>query len=250
MKTLNLLFVLILGWGCTSHKAATVSPDFYLKLNKQHLPKHRACQLHRDKLVAKAFTEAEDAELDDEHYFFVRNEKTALNFIKNFDLTKFTLVENQQEYQAIIQGCVLEKDAKHQTCDTIFVTYKFFRGLVYGLRQYPWSDSTKRQATQLTLNYLDYVARSNSSIMDILFANDLLQRLAEHAYIDPKLYTATWDFKQSTEKKFEDLKERISKLGKKNLDCQDINQFYMDERKTVKELSENFLVLLKQAQIS
>jgi hypothetical protein len=250
MKTLNVLFVLLLSWGCTSRKAALVSPDLYLKLNKQHLPQHKACQLHRDKLVAKAFTEAEDAELDDEHYFFIRNEKSALKYINAFDLTKFTLVENQQEYQAMIQGCVLQKDAKHQTCDTIFVTYKFFRGLVYGLRQYPWSDATKRQATQLTLNYLDYVARSNSSIMDILFANDLLRRLAEHAYINPDLYTATWEFKQMGEKKFEDLKEKVRKLGKKQLNCQDANIFYSDERKKVKELSESFLELLKKAQIS
>jgi hypothetical protein len=250
MKTLNLLFVLILSWGCTSRKAALVSPDLYLKLNKQHLPKHRACQLHRDKLVAKAFTEAEDAELDDEHYFFIRNEKSALKYINAFDLTKFTLVENQQEYQAIIQGCVFKKDAKHQTCDTLSVTYKFFRGLVYGLRQYPWSDSTKRRATQVTLSYLDYVARSNSSIMDILLANDILQRLAEHAYINPDLYTATWEFKTMGEKKFEELKEKVRKLGKKDLSCEEANLFYADEREKVKELSESFLKLLQKAQIS
>lgn len=250
MKTLALISLLIISWGCSSKKAALVSPDLYLKLNKEHLPKHRACQLHRDKLVALAFTEAEQAELDDENYFFVRNEKIALNFITKFDLTKFTLVENQQEYQAIIQGCVQEKDAKHQTCDTIFTTYKFFRGLVYGLRQYPWSESTKRKATQLTLNYLDYVARSNSSLMDIMFANDLLKRLAEHAYINPDLYTATWDFKIMAEKKFEQLKDKVHKLGKKNLDCNDAINFYNDEREKVKELSGEFLKLLQKAQIS
>lgn len=250
MKPINIIFLLVLCWGCSSKKVTLVSPDLYLKLNKEHLPKHRACQLHRDKLVLKAFTEADDAELDDENYFFVRDEKRALAFINQFDLTKFTLVENQQEYQAIIQGCVLEKDPKHQTCDTIYPTYKFFRGLIYGLRQYNWSAATKRQATQLTLNYLDYVARSNSSIVDILLANDLLRRLAALEYVDPKLYQATWDFKVDGEKRYEDLKKKVLKLGKKKITCEDATLFYTDERQKVKELSENFLKLLQQAQIS
>lgn len=247
MKTLTILSLLIL-WGCSSKPK--VASDLYLKLNKEHWPKHQACMQHRDKLVAIAFTEAEYAELDDEHFFFVRNEKIALKFINQFDLTKFTLRENQEEYQAIVEGCVLETDKKHKTCDTMYPTYKFFRGLVYGLRQYPWSDQTKRKATQLTLDYLDYVARNNPSLMDVTYANDLLRRLAEHAYIDPQIYIATWDFKTMAEKKFDQLKERVSKLGNKKLSCKDANSFYQDEREKVKELTEEFLKLLKKAQIS
>ena len=250
MKTINILLLITLFWGCASKKAALVSPDLYLKLNKEHLPKHRACQAHRDKLVLIGFTEAEDAELDDENYFFVRNEKRALAFMKQFDLTKFTLVENQQEYQAIIQGCVLNKDPKHQTCDTTEPTYKFFRGLIYGMRQYPWSVATKRQATQLTLSYLDYVGKSNSSMMDILMANDLLRRLATLGYVDESLHQETWDFKTEGEQKFEQLKEKLQKLGTKKLGCEDIIHFYNDEREIVKELSESFLKMLQKAQIS
>lgn len=246
MKTLTILSLLFI-WGCSSKPK--VSSDLYLKLNLEHWPKHMACMQHRDKLVAVAYTEAEYAELDDEHFFFVRNETIALKFINQFDLTKFTLKENQEEYQAIVQGCVLETDKKHKTCDTMYPTYKFFRAMIYGLRQYPWTDATKRKATQLILNYLDYVARSNPSLMDITYANDLLRRLAEHAYIDPQLYFATWDFKTIAEKKMDQLRESVQKLGKKKLSCKDANSFYDEEREKVKELTEIFMKILQKAQV-
>jgi hypothetical protein len=250
MKTFILILLAVLIQGCASKKPTLVPPNLYLKLNQEHLPKHRACQEQTDKVILPAFTEAEDAELDDENYFFIRDEKKALAIMGQLDLTKFTLIENQQEYEAIIQGCVMQKDAKHKTCESIFPAYKFFRGLIYGMRQYSWSPATKRQATQLTLNYLDYVAKSKSSIVDILLANDLLKRLAEHKFIDPKLYQETWAFKADAESKYEELKKKVRKLAKKKFTCDDATIFYSDEREKVKAISESFLTLLQQAQIS
>ena len=247
MKTFTILVLFISLLSCSSKKGPKVAPDEYLKLNKLHSTKHKLCIQHRTQILEKPIKEVEEAELNDENYFFVRNEEKALFYIENFDLSKFTLIENQQENEATIQACVMERDPKYTICETIFPAFKFFRGLIYGMNQYHWSPATIKKSKELTLKYLKYVAESESSLMDILFANDLLMRLAHRGYVDKALYNQTGAFRRDGEEAYRDLKRRIKKLGKKDLTCEDAEQFYSNERVKVKELSQKFLVILNQA---
>jgi hypothetical protein len=247
MKIFTLLILFISLLGCSSKKGPKVAPDEYLKLNKLNSSKHKLCIQHKAQILEKPIKEVEEAELNDENYFFVRNEEKALFYIENFDLTKFTLKENQQENEAVIRACVMERDPNYGICDTIFSAFKFFRGLIYGMNQYHWSPATIEKSKALTLKYLEYVAQSESSLMDILFANDLLMRLAHRGYVDKALYNQTGAFRRDGEAAYKELKKKIRKLGKKDLTCDDADQFYSNERMKVKELSQNFLVILNQA---
>ena len=101
MKYTLLLCVLVAS--CSSKKMNVVDPEDYLKIHVVNKNQHKACIQHRDNVLEKAITESENPDLDDEQYYFPRNEKTALEFINSFDITKFTLKENQQEFQAIIE---------------------------------------------------------------------------------------------------------------------------------------------------
>ncbi len=240
-------FILIMSLSSCSTKDSKVAQDEYLKLNKLHSAKHKACLEHKSQILEKPITVAEEAELNDELYFFVRDEQKALNYIDHFDLSKFTLKENQLEYESIINACVLQRDHKHTTCDTLFPSYKFFRGLIYGMNQYNWSASTKIKAKNLTLQYLKYVGQSESSLMDITFANDLLMRLSERGHVERELYPETIQFKNHAEDEFKALKKKIRKLGKKEFTCKDAEEFYANERIKVKELSQSFLVILSKA---
>ena len=230
--------------SCSSKKFSSVAPDEYLKLNKLHSAKHNLCIQQNAQILAKPITEVEQAELNDELYFFVRNEEKALFYIQNFDLSKFTLVENQLEFEAIIKACVMERSPKHVICDSHYPAFKFFRGLIYGMNQYQWSQATKTKANALTLKYLEYVGKSESSLMDILIANDILLRLSDRGYVDKAIYKETIALRRAGEMAYKDLRKEIKKLSKKELTCEDANKFYDNERIMVKELSLKFLAIL------
>lgn len=247
MRTLHLFIVFLLSVSCTTKKHAKVSPDEYLKLNLLHQPLHKSCLEHRDKVLTKAISEADQAELDDENYFFVRNEKLALEFMSKFDLTKFTHKENQAENEAMIMACVAPVSKSYKACNTLDHAFKYFRGLIYGLRQYQWSQPTKEVAIAQTLKYLQYVGENQSSLMEIFFANDLLMRLANLGYVPTTLYKETIEFRRQGELVHKVLRKKIRKLGKKELTCKDAQDFYVKEREEVVELSQDFLVMLKGA---
>lgn len=242
MKTILILMLVLIS--CSSKKGPTVSPDEYLKLNQQHSVKHKACIKHRTQVLENPITETEEAELDDELYFFLRDEKKAISYIAHFDVTKFSLRENQLENEAIINACVLKRHPKYVQCDTLMPAFKFFRGLIYGMNQYGWKKETILKAKTITLTYLDYVGRSDSSLMDILLANDLLMRLTQEGYVSETLYNDTIIFRAQGEKAFKELNKQMKKLGKKEVNCEDVASFYSNERVEVKELSKDFLTLL------
>lgn len=243
MKIISPLILLLALISCSSKKPK-VSPDEYLKLNKAHKEKHNLCIQHRSQILEKPITVVEEAELNDELYFFVRNEEKALFYIDNFDISKFTLKENQQEFEAIIQACVMERDPNHKTCETLMPAYQFFRGLIYGMNQFRWTPATINKAKDITWKYLEYVGKSDSSLMDVLLANDLLLRLSQRGYVDKALHPKTIAFKKEGEQAYKDLRKEIKKLGKKELTCVDVDAFYSIERKKVIELSHKFLEIL------
>lgn len=242
-----LILLTLLGFGsCSSHKSPENSD--YLQLYQTHLKQHQACVEHRDKVLLKAFTESENADLDDEQYYFIRNEQAALKYIESFDVTKFTLKENQLEYEAIVKACVQKRDPQHKPCDTLYPAFKFFRALNHGMNQYGWSVSTKKKGTSTTLTYLHYVGESESSIMDLLFANDLLTRLIRRGYVKSNILNETIQFRRDTEEIYRKLMNEIRKIGKRDLTCKEANAFYAKERLKIKELSTRFRSILTQVE--
>jgi len=223
--------------ACSSKNKPLIPPDTYLKLNSTHFEKHKLCLEQQKNILTPPISESDNPDLDDENYYFLRNEKKALSYIEKFNLNLFTLKENQLEYEAMIKGCVTNRDQKHMTCETLLPAFKFFRGLIHGMNQYKWSKTTINKGRDITLNYIKYVAHSDSSIMDVLFANDLLMRLSERKYISPKIRNLNIELRKSGEHAFKDLKEKIAKMGKKELTCADANEFYIEERQNVRELS-------------
>lgn len=224
-----------------------VDPDDYLKIHVANKKLHQACIKHRDEILVKAITESENPDLDDEQYYFPRNERVALQFINSFDISKFTLHENQQEYQAIVDGCVVERSPLHQTCDTIMPAFKFFRGLIHGMNQYQWSQDTRKLGTHITLSYLKYVGESHSSIMDVLLANDLLTRLSSRSHISQEIAPESAALRRKAEKTYQELMSQLKKVGKRELSCTEAREFYAKERLKVKELSAEFIQLLSRA---
>jgi len=223
--------------SCSSKNKPLISPDTYLTLNTAHSEKHKLCLDQQKIILIPPITESDNPDLDDENYYFLRDEKKALTYIEKVNISYFTLKENQMEYEAMIKGCVTNRDQKHMTCETLLPTFKFFRGLIHGMNQYRWSEATIKKGRDITLRYINYVAYSDSSIMDVLFANDLLMRLSERKYVSPKLRNLCIELRKTGENEFKDLKEKITKMGKKELTCADANEFYNEERQKVRELS-------------
>jgi hypothetical protein len=234
---MNIILIAALFIGACAYKPQKVSPKKYLELHQLHAPLHGSCLEHQQKVLLPPIKESENPDLDDETYYFARNEKQALTFIRAFNVNQFTLKENQMEYEAIIKACVTQRDPSHQTCDTLLPAYKFFRGLIHGMNQYQWSASTKKQGVAITTAYIKEVAKSQASIMDVLLANDLLKRLSERGHVSKELLASCADIRQAGEDSFKNLKKKLQKFRKKDLSCADAISFYDEERKTVQELS-------------
>jgi hypothetical protein len=237
------IFVFILLMNSCASKPKVDSKK-YLDLHKIHAPKHKVCIEFRNKVLIPPITDFEDAPRDDENYLFVRTEKVALKYIDGFDISKFTLKENLLEYQAMVEGCVNKTDPSHVTCDTLMPGYKFFRGLIYGMTQYNWSQSTMDKSLAITLSYINYLADAEDSLMEILLANDLLKRLAEKKFIDKAIISESIKIRHTGEKLFQDLKDQITKMGKKDITCDKAAGFYTKERVKVRELAKDFKHLL------
>ena len=246
MKILPPLFLLCLISNC-SHKKPTVGPDYYLQLNKIHAAKHKVCKEQNKEVFGKAISENLEAELDDENYFFVRSEEKAISWMKKVDLNKLTLKENQQEYEALIRGCGMKKDKSHVVCDTIEPPYKYYRGLLYALRQYQWSASTEDLAVRHILQYVKHVGESKSTLIHLATVNDLLLRLEDLGHVPESLREGALDFRHELEATQEALHEKITKVSKKKFECEDAIKLFQDEKITVIGLSDRFLVMLRNA---
>ncbi len=242
---LNSLFLLLTG--CAAKKHVLVAPDHYLNLNKQHAAKHKICIEQKKQVLNRAITRTEQAELNDENFFFVRDEKKALDYINKFDISKFANFESQLENRAIIGACVLKKDKDYKSCDSMMAAYEYFRGMIYGLRQYSWSGQTSESAISQTLSYLKYVTTNDPSLMDIILVNDLLMRLADQGSVKGELYSRAIGFRHDAEKLHKDLRKKMRKLAKKEVNCKDVQEFHEYERKEVKDLSEDFSKILEDA---
>lgn len=243
MKYLLLLLPLVFS-SCSSKKDGPL----YLQLHASNKSAHKACLEHQKNVLTKPVTESEVADLDDEQYYFVRDEATALTYINSFDITKFTLKENQAEYEAIVNACVVDKNPEHKTCDTLYPGFKFFRALIHGMNQYQWSPATIKRGKEITVSYIKYVAESESSLMDILFANDLLNRLSNRGYIPKDITPGTVALRRTAEKSYRELMSELRKLGKRELTCDEARKFYARERVKVKELSQSLMSLVVRVQ--
>ena len=240
-----LLFLSILS-AC-AHRKPTVERDYYLQLHKTNAPRHKACREQNKEVFEKAITETLDAELDDENYFFVRSEQKAVAFMKKVDLTKLTLRENQQEYHALIKGCGMKQDPTHKPCDTMEPPMKFYRGLIYALRQYNWSEATEDLAFRSILQYIRHVAESKSTLINLSIANDLLTRLGNFGYVPETVRVDSMDFRHELEATQNSLNERVMEFSKKKkLECSEVIQIMEAEKQTIDHVSERFLMMLRQ----
>jgi hypothetical protein len=246
MKMIYVLVFLLVG--CASKKASSPSPEkkAFEQLQTQHRPLHLACLEHRQNILEQAITEIPEAPEEDDQFFFVPNEADAGYFVENFDITKFTLKENQQEHESAINSCLSDQEVGEGTCETLIPAYKYFRGLISAMAYQPWSRQLISLGLSHTLSYLRYVGESNASLMDIILANDLLIRLAQKKLIPGSIHKEARQFKQQAEKELELLRSEVRRIEKKEMNCHDIKKFYLRERQRIYVLSEKFLKLLKK----
>jgi hypothetical protein len=247
MRFSGLILVFILT-GCSSQVKKQDDPQVkeYLKLQASHLPQNQACMEHRQNVLEQAITEIEDAATEDDQFLFVPNESDAVYFVDAFDISKFTLKENQIEYEMMIISCLAGPQVGHETCDTLIPTYKYFRALIPALKNNRWSQVTVRKGIYNAFTYFKYVGESQSSLMDVILANDLLMRMAIKGLIPGSHLAEAVAFKAKAEKQFQQLRKEVSKLDKKDMSCEEARAFYEQERIRVKELSAQFLILLKK----
>jgi hypothetical protein len=248
------IVILLLFFGISCSTKKTPPPPENLKrfkeLQRRHAPLYRACREHRTNILEQAIVEIPESIGEEDRYVFVPNESDAEYFVNNFNLKLFSLVENQLEIQQSINLCLNGENITYALCETTIPAYKYFRGLFYAMKYNNWSLPLIKVGRNNFLSYLQYVAQSKSSLMEVLVANKLLLQFIEDGFISPSFKKEGLKFSQRAQAQLAQLQTRVKKIEDKRLDCDETKSIYAQEHAKVKALSleyAKFVALLIQS---
>lgn len=241
--------------GKKDKKKTEVSPEQVAaqaklqEMRKNHLNAQLACHELKNTYIRPATTE-QKLKSNEVEYRFVRDEKKALNFIRNFNVNNLALEENKNEYNFVLNNCIpYNKETFTGNCDTAFSVYTYFKGLTYGAKNYKWSKKTKSEALNLVKTYANKVSTVESSLIEISIALAVMKDLADKNMLNKTNKAAVNKLHDDLLKSIEALRlqyeESKSKhASEENIPCNEKIAIYAKENELTKIHGQQFLALL------
>lgn len=211
----------------------------------------KECNEFEENVLSKAVIEDENKE---PYYIFVKDEKLALELINKFDAKKLGLEFNFKNRQQLISSCqgsnFVDKDSILY-CETAFPVYNYFKGLIYGLKNFSWSPETKSAGLKKMWSYLDEVRHNERSLLELLMSMQLIEFLAKE---DLTKAVAKPDIKKLIEdaEKANDGLRKLSKTLKLNdqiAKCDDLKKSIGAEEKVVEEFTKKLNQIIKDVNL-
>lgn len=259
MKLVILVALIFTLAACSSGKKEKIksgpSPEqvaAQLKLQemrKNHLNAQLACHQLKNTYIKPATTE-QKLKSNEIEFRFVRDEKKALSFIRNFNVNNLALEENKNEYNFVLNNCIpYNKETFTGNCDTAFSVYTYFKGLTYGARNYKWSKKTKSEALNLVKSYANKVSTVESSLIEISIALAVMKDLADKNMLNKKNKLAVNKLHDDLLKSIEALRlqyeESKSRYAtEENIPCNEKVAIYTKENELTKLHGKEFIALL------
>lgn len=259
MKIVLLITLTLIFAACSSikkdKKTTEASPEQVAaqlrlqEMRKNHLDAQLACHQLKNTFIKPATTE-QKLKSDEIEFRFVRDEKKALNFIRNFNVNNLALEENKNEYNFVLNNCIpYNKETFTGNCDTAFSVYTYFKGLTYGARNYKWSRKTKSEALNLVKSYANKVSTVESSLIEISIALAVMKDLADKNMLNKKnklavnkLHDELLNSIESLRLKYEESKSRYA--SEDNIPCNEKIAIYAKENELTKLHGKEFIALL------
>jgi hypothetical protein len=209
--------ILLLSFFFTLHSQATIVP--------------KECDIFAEEVLHKAVREdlkVSDSKDHDHNYRFIENEKEALKLIMAFDVNQLGLNQNADIRKQEIALCA-EIDSMNY-CETTFAAFNYFRALLYGVKNYKWSQSTKSQALDKTWHYLKYIQQNKPSLLQTNLVLSLIKTMGSYKLVSPGATKKALLLIKQIE--IENLRlQNLQKNKKKPLPCSDFKEMVSEEIK-------------------
>lgn len=255
---LSLVLIFTLGACATKKKDKTApTPDqnaeAFAKLEemrKTHLDAQLACHQQKNNILKPAFTEHKGPKKDEVSFRFVKDDKAAFNFISNFNVNNLALAENKAEYNFVLNQCLpYNRETFSRNCDTAFTVYTYFKGLVYGLSNYRWSQKTRKAGLNLVKNYAAKVSSVESSLIETSIAVAILKELADKRMINKTNSLAVNKLHDDLEKSIEVLRfmfeeARVRHSNEENIPCNEKVAIYQKENELTHKHGQDLLKVI------
>lgn len=219
------------------------------EMRKNHLNAQLACHELKNTYIKPATSE-QKLKSNEIEYRFVRDEKKALNFIRNFNVNNLALEENKTEYNFVLNNCIpYTKETFTGNCDTAFSVYTYLKGLTYGAKNYKWSKKTKSEALNLVKNYANKVSTVESSLIEISIALAVMKDLADKNMLNKTNKLAVNKLHDDLLKSIETLRLQYEESRNKhdseeNIPCNEKIAIYAKENELTKLHGQQFIALL------
>jgi hypothetical protein len=235
MKIL-LLTAFFIFTSCANRKPGTSEFAKELKaLNLSHSARYAACIQQEEEVLGKAISEVINQKDKDVYYSFPLKEKDALKYLQAFDYSKTDHKSEDEYFQFYLGKCSNENFEDYQEfqlgrrmCSGVFVEYKFFQGLIYGLANYRWSASTKDLARSVLRDYLRNLADEKSYFISLMLGISLVKDMSNHQLVPKKNISAIDRIVHELETKRIELEAEMKIQPPKN--CDDETMRYQEER--------------------
>lgn len=239
MNTLLMGLLLLASFSCanTTKKNESSSPEVARTASQAEIT---TCQELINTTLQKAVYD------DGLQFRFVEDEQQALKFMSQFDIQKLNLADRQIETNTIRSECKFREVSEVDKCEFAFPVYDYFNGLLYGLKNYDWSKTTKQKGTQQLLTYSKTISQRQTSLLDTSMALVLVNRLAEENSQFKKHRHDLRTIRKEMDKAEETLKDDYLRRSASGITCKDMIALLDAEEKQVKRFGESFLTVLRK----
>ena len=231
-----LLCAFVLLSSCAARKAGQSEFSKELKtLQLSHSSRYEACIKQEEEVLGRAISEVINQKDKDVYYSFPQKEKEALKYLQAFDYSKTDHKSEDEYFQFYLSKCSNDHFEDYQEfqlgrrmCSGVFVEYKFFQGLIYGLANYKWSNSTKDLGRSVLRDYLRNLAKEKSYFISLMLGVSLIKDMSNHSLVLKKNVTTIDKTVHELETKRIDLEAEMRIQPPKN--CADEVKRYEEEK--------------------
>ena len=169
-----------------------------------------------------------DDKAEDHGYRFVKQESSALDYIKKYEISKLEIPSEVKKAKQESIDCKLLMDpqSKQEYCPSLFENFNFLRGLLHGMKHNGWSKETVELGKQRVFDYIKMTTTPDIQLIHLALSYSLLEMYYTefpHKNFDLKKLSKS---RVELEKASKELQKNSKKFDSKN--CSDI-QFAMKE---------------------
>jgi hypothetical protein len=212
-------------------------------------PSLKECNKHKEEVLNKAFFEDEEALKKDKNNHnirFVKNEKNAIDLLMKYDVTKLGGKFNLSQSILEVESCTNpnDKPSAVKYCEDSFSNYNYFRGLIYGLKHYDWSEKTRSLAMEKFWIYVNESTKTKQTLLETIMAINLVKQMSDAGLITKPGVKQVNDLERQAENADNKLRKDLKNQNGKQMNCTEFKNARTKEIDLSQDLAAKLKALL------